>query len=808
MAFGIPFGSGSGGEGEVNTASNVGGGVGVYYQKVDVDFQFNTFDSDQFSVTDNVISLDAIAHSDTTGQTVNDHHNQSHGSADHSGNIGTESQITFSITTGHSHDGVGSKKVDHGNLSGLLDDDHTQYYLRTEIADAEPGAVSSSTSGQVGSSTDLAREDHNHDLGTHDHSDATKGGTIDHGDLDNDGTNSHSTIDTHIADAGKHREINDSGSAVTDLWSADKITTEVAPAGADTQVQFNNSGALGADANFVWNSDDVLEIESGTNNVFVGAGVVGAGNVGAAGGNSAVGYGALYSLTIGYHSVAVGYQALYTVTTVNGLTAMGYRALYANSSGGFNAAFGYSALATNTTGASNSAFGYNALLVNEDGASNSAFGAGALAANVSGNFNCAFGSISLDANTGSSNAAFGYGSLTDNVGGAYNCAFGTNALGNNTSGSWNVAIGSGALLTTTTATPNVAVGANALTANTSGANNTAVGHVCLAANTTGASNSAFGSISMDANTVGLNNSAFGYGSLSANVNGGSNSALGSGALSANISASGNVGVGFQALATNTTGANSVAIGYRALYSNNTNYGIAIGYQAGYSETATRKFFVAYGSSNPFLEGLMDNTGTTGTLKLRGDFLPSTTEQYDLGSSALEWNDCYLQNAVTVSDERRKDQIEDSPLGLDFINKLRPVRYKWKDFNYEEDEVTKEAWDEASLDVKGKPILDEKGQPVTIHHPPETKKKTIEKTFIRKHFGFSAQEIKATLDAEEIDTKDFAPFVHDSGTDKMALRYSQFIPIQTKAIQELSAMVVSLQTTVQELQAEIEALKKV
>jgi hypothetical protein len=37
-----------------------------------------------------------------------------------------------------------------------------------------------------------------------------------------------STVTSHIADAGKHREINDSGGAVTDLWSGSKITTELA----------------------------------------------------------------------------------------------------------------------------------------------------------------------------------------------------------------------------------------------------------------------------------------------------------------------------------------------------------------------------------------------------------------------------------------------------------------------------------------------------------------------------------------------------------------------------------------------------
>jgi hypothetical protein len=63
-------------------------------------------------------------------------------------------------------------------------------------------------------------------------------------------TNTHPDIDTHIADAGKHREINDSGSATTDLWSADKIGTEIAAkvdeiSGTDNAV-VRSDGTVGA----------------------------------------------------------------------------------------------------------------------------------------------------------------------------------------------------------------------------------------------------------------------------------------------------------------------------------------------------------------------------------------------------------------------------------------------------------------------------------------------------------------------------------------------------------------------------------
>lgn len=48
-------------------------------------------------------------------------------------------------------------------------------------------------------------------------------GTVDGRDVAADG----STQDSHIADASIHRTINDAGTATTDLWSADKITTEL-----------------------------------------------------------------------------------------------------------------------------------------------------------------------------------------------------------------------------------------------------------------------------------------------------------------------------------------------------------------------------------------------------------------------------------------------------------------------------------------------------------------------------------------------------------------------------------------------------
>lgn len=65
--------------------------------------------------------------------------------------------------------------IEHGELLGLTDDDHTQY-LKEKASGGVAGEVP-----------------------THTHADAANAGTVDHTDLTTIGSNTHSQIDTHLA---------------------------------------------------------------------------------------------------------------------------------------------------------------------------------------------------------------------------------------------------------------------------------------------------------------------------------------------------------------------------------------------------------------------------------------------------------------------------------------------------------------------------------------------------------------------------------------------------------------------------------
>ena len=133
--------------------------------------------------------------------------------------------------------------------------------------------------------------------------------------------------------------------------------------------------------------------------------------------------------------------------------------------------------------------------------------------------------------------------------------------------------------------------------------------------------------------------------------------------------------------------------------------------------------------------------------------PTSDDTFDLGSTAKYWDDVFATNPSMTSDATLKTDVADSALGLDFINDLRPVSFKWGE-------------------TKGR-------------------------AGVRTHHGFLAQEVAATLGSAASDTAIWVngEYLDEDGATQQgsqALRYHQFTAPLVKAVQELTARIVALE----------------
>lgn len=240
-----------------------------------------------------------------------------------------------------------------------------------------------------------------------------------------------------------------------------------------------------------------------------------------------------------------------------------------------------------------------------------------------------------------------------------------------------------------------------------GQSNVAFGSTTLGSNNTGTLNTGVGSLALQANTSGSFNSAFGNQSLYVNVGGSFNSAFGVATLDSNTSGSNNSAFGYAALGDNTTGILNTAIGYFA--GNNTT-----------------------GSNNTFIGNGANNTTAT------------ASNTIVLGNSAISSLRCQVALTV-VSDARDKSNIEDIPVGIEFIKDLRPVKFTWNQRD---------------------------GMRVGLTDA-----------------GFLAQE---SLDVVNRHNANWVGLVENENENQLAMTPSKLIPILVKAVQQLSAKVDSLE----------------
>jgi len=256
----------------------------------------------------------------------------------------------------------------------------------------------------------------------------------------------------------------------------------------------------------------------------------------------------------------------------------------------------------------------------------------------------------------------------------------------------NTAVGVSALGANTSSGANTAIGFETLKLNLTGNSNTAVGHQALEENLA-SSNTAIGASSLLLNTTGASNTAVGGGSMAANLVGSSNAALGANALLVATN-SGNTAVGATALSTLTTGTNNTGVGFNAQPS-----------------TAT-----------------VSNTIT-------------------LGDSSIATLRCQVTVITALSDARDKKNIVDIPVGLAFVQSLRPVAFMWN------------MRDGGKIDV------------------PE--------------FGFIAQELQA---AQETTGITIPNLVSLENPDRLEASQGALLPVLVKAIQELKAELDALKAT--------------
>ena len=252
------------------------------------------------------------------------------------------------------------------------------------------------------------------------------------------------------------------------------------------------AGAMAATtgaANTAFGFDALNTVTIGMNNAAFGNNACKLGNTTA---NTAIGCNALsggagnYNVAIGFNSavsngvqsenVAIGVSTMQNVTYASGSVAIGEKALQ-NGNCLNCVAVGYEAAQQGAPYCT--AVGTKAL---QNGTTHysCAFGYGCMKNAVTGNNNCAFGNATMSGANGSGegNAAFGAKSLRNVTNGNYNAILGYSACNNISSGSYNTGINFNAMFRLQSGSHNIGIGAYSLQTLTTGSNNTGIGHDC------------------------------------------------------------------------------------------------------------------------------------------------------------------------------------------------------------------------------------------------------------------------------------------------------------------------------------------
>ena len=125
--------------------------------------------------------------------------------------------------------------------------------------------------------------------------------------------------------------------------------------------------------------------------------------------------------------------------------------------------------------------------------------------------------------------------------------------------------------------------------------------------------------------------------------------------------------------------------------------------------------------------------------------PFADNTHSIGSGSERFNTVFATQGINTSDKNEKNTIVECDLGLSFINKLKPVSYKWN------------------------------------------------KSDGKTHYGLIAQDIEETIKSVGKNLSDFGG-IYKEENESMGLAYNEIFSPLIKAVQELSAKVAALEAS--------------
>ena len=545
-----------------------------------------------------------------------------------------------------------------------------------------------------------------------------------------------------------------SGQILTSNGAGSAPTFQDAAGGGATDIDGLSDGVTNSSGGTVGLGTEALANDDGSANQNTALGYQALRTTNSNFANTAVGYQAGYALTgtgdtnYGRDSSLFGASAGRVLTTGRGNTAFGAGALDGATTPDNNAAFGREAGGSVTTGASNVFVGPDAGYTTTTGSNNIILGNSVEASSATVSNEITLGNSSVDKfripginftvkdSTATENyvltvdasgeagweavagGATDINGLSDALTNSFGATVGIGSgalVADDGTTNYNTAVGNSAFNDVTSGSYNVALGWNAGAKLTTGRDNTYIGQRSGGGYSNGATvnyNTAVGSLALGQITTGGNNTAVGYSSGQQTTSGTENTSLGH-----------NAGRGI------TTHNYCVALGKDSMYNNSGDYNTAVGYSAGYTA----------GAGNNTMLGRSAVASSS-----------SATNEITLGNSSISSLRCQVQTISSLSDKRDKKDIEELPLGIDFINTLKPVKFTWN------------MRDGAKV-----------GQ---------------------QEAGFIAQD----LDEAQIDAgaEDYLSLVLKNNPEKLEASYGKLVPVLVKAVQELSAEVATLKKEIE------------